>query len=140
VTVSVGIACPVLDNSNPAWREDWGAWSPGYRRQVLDAMAAVGILGAAQADPNSWYPPDLSYPIGHPCHGRGGDQAGIGGVDEGERARADQALRRVPSLGEGWLPLPGLGLLGAAPDWLKWLAIAAVALGVVLVVRRRGRE
>lgn len=139
---SIAVSCPLLSPQNPAWVEDWGGWSPAYRRQVLDALASRGMIGAAGADPNSLYPPTILYPIGHPCRGNetvagDGSAAPWENRDEGERARAAAAAMVNTFDGGGATGLPGFGV--KLPDWLKWLAIAMIVAGVVMLVKKRGR-
>lgn len=144
MTVTVNVPyCPLLTQGNPAWVAQWGAWSPADRAAVLANMAAGGIVGAAAANPESIVPPNLAYPIGHPCRGNetiasgASYQATDGGLDEGDRARAAASAMISTFDGGGATGLPGLGV--KLPDWLKWLALALIAVGVVLVVRKRGR-
>lgn len=142
MTVRVDVPyCPLLTPGNPAWVAQWGAWSPSDRAQVLANMSAGGIVGAASADPNSIVPPSLAYPIGHPCRGNetiaqgAGYPLSDGGMDEGDRARAAASAMISTFDGGGSTGLPGLGI--KLPDWFKWLAFALIAVGVVMLVKKR---
>lgn len=141
MTVTIDVPyCPLLTLGNPAWVEKWGSMAPGDRAAMLSAMAGAGIVGAAGANPNSIMPPDLAYPIGHPCRGNetiaqgASYQSSYGGLDEGERARAAAALVNTFN-GGGTTGLPGFGV--TLPDWFKWLALALIVAGVVMMIKRR---
>lgn len=143
MTVTIDVPyCPLLTVGNPAWVEKWGSWSPADRAAALSNMAAAGIIGAAGANPNSVMPPDLAYPIGHPCRGNEtiaqgySYQSSYGGLDEGDRARAAASLINTFD-GGGTTGLPGFGV--KLPDWFKWIAFALIAVGVVMLVKKRGR-
>ena len=124
------------------WRPAWAASTPEQRRNALDQF--VGAWGAACAtapDINSMVAPELFWPPGHSClvqlgaTGAGG--GGAVGPTPGEEL-AD-AIRNGYAGGAGSSPLPGLGVLRGLPDWLKWLALAGIGIGLALVIRRNKR-
>lgn len=102
------------------WDQLWRNANPAMRQAFLDDQAELygNCPCRGPVDIYNDEAPEL-------CDCQTGAKKGGGTDDETRKA-----------LGAGFLPLPGLGLLGRLPSWLPWAV--ALAIAAYLVVKRRG--
>lgn len=137
--------CPVLDLSNARYIEVWRAMTPDDRAQFVDGLIARSIMPTGTVNLSSSVPPVFQYPPWHTCV-TSGEISGAntwGAVDEADRARAAMGARNTadvpftnPAGMMGVDPLAAIRRILAALGYWKWVAIAAVVAGVVIVVAR----